>query len=67
MSEQRTTGLWWRLIVAIVIATVMGAVVVTGFNYVNQGLGGVVPFLMIAVAPLLAAYYVWYLLIRARS
>lgn len=67
MSEQRTTGLWWRLLVAIVIAVVMGAVVVTGVNYVNQGLGGVVPFLMIAVAPMLAVYYVWYLLIRKGS
>jgi len=66
VSEQTRSGTLLRLIVAIVIVVGMGAVVVTGFNYINQGVGGVVPFLMVVVAPMLAVYYIWYLLIRAR-
>lgn len=67
MAEQARPALLVRTIVALVIVVGMAAVVVTGFNYINQGVGGVVPFLMIAVAPILAGYYVWYLLIRARA
>ena len=55
---------WQRAVVALVIVVTMIAVFVTGLGYIGQGIGGVVPYLMMAVAPLLAGYYVWYLLIR---
>lgn len=36
------------------------AVVVTGVSYIGQGIGGVVPFLMVTVAPVLGVVYAWY-------
>ena len=44
-----------------VLAVVIGiAVVVTGVAYIQAGTGGVVPFLMITVGPILAVVYVYY-------
>ena len=43
------------------IAVVLGiAVVVTALAYIRAGVGGVVPFLMITVGPVLAVIYVYY-------
>jgi hypothetical protein len=43
------------------IAVVLGiAVVVTALAYIRADAGGVVPFLMITVGPVLAAVYVYY-------
>ena len=38
----------------------MIAVMSTGVGFISSGEGGVVPFLMILVAPVLAIFYVWY-------
>lgn len=38
----------------------MIAVMATAVSYLSQGTGGVVPILMITVAPVLAVYYIWY-------
>ncbi|TEX50892.1 MAG: hypothetical protein B7C55_08425 [Actinomycetales bacterium mxb001] len=44
-----------------VIAVVLGiAVVITALAYIRAGVGGVVPFLMITVGPVLAVVYVYY-------
>lgn len=44
-----------------VLAVVIGiAVVVTALAYIRAGTGGVVPFLMITVGPVLAVVYVYY-------
>jgi drug/metabolite transporter (DMT)-like permease len=44
-----------------VIAVVIGlAVVVTALAYIRAGTGGVVPFLMITVGPILTIVYVYY-------
>ena len=44
-----------------VLAVVIGiAVVVTALGYIRSGTGGVVPFLMITVGPVLAVVYVYY-------
>lgn len=48
---------------AILIALAI-ALVLQGFAYIRDGLGGLVPYLMVIVAPLLAAYYVWFFTIR---
>lgn len=48
---------WIFVAVTIVIAV---AVVITAVSYITAGTGGVVPFLMVAVAPVLAVVYVWY-------
>ena len=43
------------------IAVVIGiAVVLTALAYIRAGQGGVVPFLMITVGPVLAVVYVYY-------
>lgn len=43
------------------LAVVIGiAVVLTALAYIRQGMGGVVPFLMITVGPVLAAVYFYY-------
>jgi len=43
------------------LAVVIGiAVVITGLSYISAGTGGVVPFLMITVGPVLAVVYVYY-------
>lgn len=42
-------------------AAVLGvAVVVTALAYIREGTGGVVPFLMITVGPVLAVVYIYY-------
>ena len=48
---------WVFAAIAIVLAV---AVVVTGVSYLRQGIGGVVPVLMVAVAPVLGVIYTWY-------
>lgn len=43
------------------LAVIIGiAVVVTALAYIRAGTGGVVPFLMITVGPILAVVYVYY-------
>lgn len=43
------------------LAVVIGiAVVVTALAYIRAGTGGIVPFLMITVGPILAVVYVYY-------
>ncbi len=43
------------------LAVVIGiAVVVTAIAYISAGTGGVVPYLMITVGPVLAVVYVYY-------
>lgn len=43
------------------LAVVIGiAVVITGLSYISSGTGGVVPFLMVTVGPVLAVVYVYY-------
>lgn len=48
-----------------VVAVILGiAVVVTALAYIRAGEGGVVPFLMITVGPVLAVVYVYYFAFR---
>lgn len=48
------------LILTVVVLAVLVGVVIAAVNYINEARGGVVPVLMLAVAPVLAIYYVWY-------
>lgn len=45
------------------IAMAIG-LVYQGVVYIGDGIGGLVPYLMILLGPALAVYYIWYLLIR---
>ena len=46
------------------IAVAIG-LVYQGVIYIGDGIGGLVPYLMIVLGPALAIYYIWYLLFRA--
>ena len=48
---------------AILIALAV-ALVIQGFAYIRDGVGGLVPYLIVIAGPLLAAYYVWFFTIR---
>ena len=49
-----------RYVFAVVAAVLGVAVVLTALAYIRAGVGGVVPFLMITVGPVLAVVYVYY-------
>jgi CHASE2 domain-containing sensor protein len=49
-----------RYVFAVVAAALGIAVVITALAYIRAGVGGVVPFLMITVGPVLAVVYVYY-------
>ena len=49
-----------RYVFAVVAAVLGIAVVVTAVAYIREGVGGIVPFLMITVGPVLAVVYVYY-------
>ena len=49
-----------RYVFALIAAVLGVAVVVTALAYIRAGVGGVVPFLMITVGPVLAVVYVYY-------
>lgn len=40
------------------------ALVRQGFTYIGDGVGGLVPYLIIVGGPVLAVYYTWYFTIR---
>jgi hypothetical protein len=40
------------------------ALVWQGVIYIGEGIGGLVPYLMIVLGPSLAVFYIWYLLFR---
>jgi Flp pilus assembly protein TadB len=48
------------LVLTVVVLVVLVGVVIAAFDYLGRSRGGVVPPLMLAVAPVLAIYYVWY-------
>ncbi len=49
-----------RYLFSIGVVVLMTAVIVTGISFIGGGEGGVVPFLMILVAPILGIFYIWY-------
>ncbi len=49
-----------RYVFTVVVVVLMVAVIATGFGFISGGEGGVVPFLMILVAPVLGIFYIWY-------
>ena len=49
-----------RYLFSLGVIVLMIAVMSTGVGFISSGEGGVVPFLMILVAPVLAIFYVWY-------
>jgi drug/metabolite transporter (DMT)-like permease len=65
-SDQQTVPVPWsarapQRYVFAALAVVIGiAVVLTGLAYIRSGTGGVVPYLMVSVGPILMVVYVYY-------
>ena len=64
MQTQFPKAIWETVYVTLLstaLAVVIGiAVVLTAIAYIGAGTGGVVPYLMITVGPVLAVVYVYY-------
>jgi len=48
-----------RYVLAVITVIIAIAVIITGVGYATNGVGGIVPYLMIIVAPVLAVTYVY--------
>ena len=53
-----------RFILSALIVAVGIGLVYQGIIYIQDGVGGFVPYLMIFLGPSLAFFYIWYLLFR---
>lgn len=51
-------------LLSVVLVVLAVALVVQAISAINDGRGGLVPYLMILGGPVLACYYVWYFVIR---
>ena len=54
-----------KLALSVAFIAVAIGLVYQGVIYIGDGIGGLVPYLMIVLGPALAIYYIWYLLFRA--
>lgn len=69
MSEYIPTIPWssrspQKYILSIVAIVICVALVITAIAYISAGTGGIVPFLMIVVAPVLTVVYLYSFLIK---
>jgi hypothetical protein len=48
------------IILTITVVVILAGVIAAALDYISAARGGVVPVLMLAVAPILAIYYIWY-------
>lgn len=62
--SSRSPQRWVFAVVAVVLAV---AVVVAAIRYLGEGIGGIVPYLMLAGGPTLGVYYLWYFAFRKWS
>jgi hypothetical protein len=54
-----------KLALSVAFIAIAIGLVYQGVIYIGDGIGGLVPYLMILLGPALAVYYIWYLLFRA--
>lgn len=54
-----------KLALSVAFIAIAVGLVYQGVIYIGDGVGGLVPYLMIVLGPALAVYYIWYLLFRA--
>ena len=48
------------ILLSVLLIAVAIALVWQGLGYISQGIGGLVPYLIIVGGPVMAAYYTWY-------
>lgn len=54
-----------KLALCAVFVVLAVALVYQGVQYISEGVGALIPYLMIVVGPSIAIYYIWFLLFRA--
>jgi hypothetical protein len=64
-NSQRPNRSAGKLALSLAFIAMAIGLVYQGVIYIGDGLGGLVPYLMILLGPALAVYYIWYLLFRA--
>jgi hypothetical protein len=64
-NSQRPNRSAGKLALSVVFIAMAIGLVYQGVIYIGDGLGGLVPYLMILLGPALAVFYIWYLLFRA--
>jgi len=64
-NPQRANRSAGKLALSVAFIAIAIGLVYQGVIYIGDGVGGLVPYLMIVLGPVLAVYYIWYLLFRA--
>lgn len=54
-----------KLVLCVIFIALAVGLVYQGVHYISEGVGALVPYLMILVGPSIAVYYIWFLLFRA--
>jgi hypothetical protein len=54
-----------KLALCVIFVALAVGLVYQGVIYIGDGVGALVPYLMIVIGPTLAVYYIWFLLFRA--
>jgi hypothetical protein len=54
-----------KLALCIIFVVLAVGLVYQGVQYISEGVGALVPYLMILVGPSIAVYYIWFLLFRS--
>jgi hypothetical protein len=54
-----------KLVLCVIFVALAVGLVYQGVHYISEGVGALVPYLMILVGPSIAVYYIWFLLFRA--
>lgn len=64
-NSNRPTWSAGKLILCVIFVALAVGLVYQGVQYISEGVGALVPYLMILVGPSIAVYYIWFLLFRA--
>ncbi len=51
-----------KYVISAVMVVLGVALVITGLGYISDGVGGLVPYLIVIAGPVITGYYVWYFL-----
>jgi len=49
-----------KYVLSLIMVALAVALVATGLGYIAAGRGGLVPYLIVIVGPLISGYYIWY-------
>ena len=64
-NSNRPTWSAGKLALCVIFVALAVGLVYQGVIYIGDGVGALVPYLMIVIGPTLAVYYIWFLLFRS--